>query len=204
MNNDKLVVGLTGGIGCGKSEAAKCFAQLGVVVADADELAHQLVAPDGAAYQIMIDKLGRSIVNEEDKTIDRSKVRDLIFSEPSLKGWLEELLHPLIRKKMQQLIEEQDSPYYVLVIPLLLENLPQPLVSHILVIDTDQETQYQRVRQRDHLSREKIKIIIDYQASREQRQQQAGDLIDNSGDLRELAEKVKQLHQKYLKIASSK
>ncbi|MEM9243419.1 MAG: dephospho-CoA kinase [Pseudomonadota bacterium] len=194
--NKPLVVGLTGGIGSGKSEVAALFEALGALVIDADQLAYALLMPEQPNYTAVIQKLGNTILDEQQR-INRRKLRQLIFKDAELKKWLEELLHPRIRERMKQLIQQCDAPYCILVIPLLIENLPNPLVDRILVVDVDPMIQKQRVEQRDQLDSQQIDRIINAQASREQRVAHADDVIDNSGNLAQLRQQVEQLHHHY-------
>ena len=201
-----FVVGLTGGIGSGKSEAAKCFSALSIPVIDADVIARELVMPGQPLLERLIDHYGSDFLNQAGK-LRRKKLREFIFTNLQEKQWLEDLLHPAIRRVMQkrcdQLRQRSDAPYIVLVIPLLIETLPNPLVDRILLLDCAKETQYQRVRAREPLLEDKqIMAIIHSQVSRATRLAKANDVIENEGNLKALEQKVLQLHAVYCRYNS--
>ena len=176
-----LVVGLTGGIGSGKSTAAAYFQQLGVPVIDADQIAHDLVTPGQPALTQIADQFGQHILTE-DGQLDRAKLRECVFADPQQRHRLESLLHPLIREEIRRRIARLQTPYVIVAIPLLVETQQFDLVDRVLVIDTEQQLQIERVRQRDHLDSEAIMAILQAQASREQRLARADDIIVNNGD----------------------
>lgn len=193
-----LRIGLTGGIGSGKSTVSKLFHDLGAPVIDADVIAHQIVEPGQPALKQLAATFGSEFLNA-DGSLNRAKLRELVFSDPSQKKRLERLLHPLIRAKMAEKIAQLDSPYCIVSIPLLLETQMTDLVDRILVIDCPVATQIERVENRDGLSAEQISRIIASQVSRKTRLARADDIIDNSKPARQLAEQVKKLHNLYLK-----
>lgn len=192
-----LKIALTGGIGSGKSTVAKLFADLGVDVIDADSIAHQLVTSGKPALKLIVDHFGTKFLDKNGK-LDRKQLRELIFHDAKQKKWLEQLLHPLIYQEMEKRINKVKSPYCILVIPLLFETACPKFVDRVLVIDTKEELQIQRIIKRDKLPIEEINLIISAQASRETRLQQADDIIINNGSLANLKEQVKKLHQKYI------
>lgn len=194
-----LVIGLTGGIGSGKSTVANLFAKKGIAVIDTDQLAREVTRPGQAALHKIINKFSKSILLP-DETLDRAKLRKIIFADPHKRRWLEKLLHPLIRAEMQKLIATATSPYCVIVIPLLLEIAPNPLIKRILVVDASEEQQIQRAKMRDNLSEAEIKAIIYTQVTREQRLAAADDIIYNQGTLDELGAEVTKMHQRYLTL----
>jgi len=196
-----LKVGMTGGIGSGKSTVAKCFRELGVTIIDSDEIAHQLTARGQPMYQAIIDKYGDSILNPAGE-INRQALRQLIFDQPQEKYWLESLLHPLIFKKIEEAAQTARPPYCMIVIPLLVETDANHLVDRVLVIDTPIEKQIERSRQRDQSSEETIRKIIASQASREHRLAIADDVINNDGNFANLKSQVNLLHARYLKLAT--
>lgn len=197
-----VVIGLTGGIGSGKTTVANLFAKYGIDLIDADIIAREVVAPNTQGLNAIVNKLGHSILLN-DGTLDRSQLRAAIFSDPSLKDWLNQLLHPLIREKMLADIKQATSPYCLLIVPLMVENNLQTMTDRLLVVDVDQQTQIMRTQQRDNVSLEQIKSILSSQASRQQRLDAADDIICNNGDDQALLTQVKHLHQQYLALAHS-
>ncbi|MBP2700575.1 dephospho-CoA kinase [Photobacterium lucens] len=196
-----LVIGLTGGIGSGKTTVANLFADTyGIDIIDADIVAREVVEPNTSGLNAIIEKCGKEILLE-DGTLNRAKLRDAIFSQPELKAWLNNLLHPLIREKMQQDINQSQSPYCLLVVPLMVENNLQTMTHRLLVVDVDEQVQIERTQQRDNVSIEQIKNILASQASREQRLDAADDVITNNGDNKALVSQVEQLHLQYLKMS---
>ncbi|WP_419205226.1 dephospho-CoA kinase [Photobacterium leiognathi] len=196
-----LVIGLTGGIGSGKTTVANLFADTyGIDIIDADIVAREVVEPNTFGLNAIIEKCGKEILLE-DGTLNRAKLRDAIFSQPKLKTWLNNLLHPLIREKMQQDINQSQSPYCLLVVPLMVENNLQTMTHRLLVVDVDEQVQIERTQQRDNVSVEQIKNILASQASREQRLDAADDVITNNGDNKALVSQVEQLHLQYLKMS---
>lgn len=198
----RLVIGLTGGIGSGKTTVANIFAQYGIDIIDADIIARDVVAPDSQGLNAIVEQCGQAILLD-DGTLDRAKLRDAIFSQPELKAWLNNLLHPLIREKMQQDIRQSQSPYCLLVVPLMVENNLQTMTDRLLVVDVDEQTQITRTQQRDNVSLAQIKNILASQASRQQRLAAADDVISNNDDSQALVTQVAQLHHRYLKMCQS-
>lgn len=195
-----LVIGLTGGISCGKTTAAEMFADKGITVIDADRIAREVVFPDTEAYHKICEYFGDKIL-ADDKTIDRKKLGKRIFQLEHERAWLERLLHPLIRKEMSRQVSDATSPYAILVIPLLLETEQNPLVSRVLVIDAPIELQQSRTQNRDNRLIDEINAIISTQLDRANRLGAADDVIQNDGSLENLNEQVDKLHSKYLKLS---
>jgi dephospho-CoA kinase len=195
-------VGLTGGIGSGKTTISKLFSKFNVPVIDADNVAHQLVQP-GQSALIEICKIFGNEVLRPDGYLDRAYLRESIFSDPHQKLKLEALLHPLIFADMQERINQMGSPYCIAIIPLLFETKRTDFVNRILIIDCPVETQINRVKLRDGLTHERIQSIINSQVSREYRITHADDVISNSDSIGGLAEQVKKLHNLYLSISGS-
>lgn len=196
-----LKIGLTGGIGSGKTTVADCFASLGVPVIDADKIAHELAAPGQPALQAIASAFGPDILCD-DGQLDRARLRAIVFNDTARRKQLEEILHPRIRAEMRRRIadiEASAAPYCILSIPLLLETGQTDLVDRILVVDTLEDLQYHRVRVRNGLPDAEIAAIIHAQVSREQRLAAADDIIANDGGLEELRQHVLGLHQRYLK-----
>ena len=196
----KLIIGLTGGIGSGKSEVSRRFQTLGIVVVDADEVARLVVEPGQPALADIAAHFGPHLVSA-DGHLNRALLRKIIFSQPEEKRWLEALLHPLINKEIRQQLAGASSAYAMLSSPLLLETRQHELVNRILVIDANETLQIARASCRDGNTSEQIKAIMATQLNREMRISKADDIIHNHGDLRELDEQVNALHQKYMVLA---
>ncbi|BAK10159.1 dephospho-CoA kinase CoaE [Pantoea ananatis AJ13355] len=194
---------LTGGIGSGKSTIAGYFAASGVDIIDADVIAREVVEPGTPALQAIIERYGDAILTEQG-TLQRSRLREIIFATPDEKTWLNALLHPLINARTQQLKAQAASPYVLWVVPLLVENRLQRQADRVLVVDTDEETQLRRTLQRDNVSLEQAKRILAAQATRQQRLDCADDIIDNSGTPEKALPQVAKLHQLYLKLAATR
>ncbi|MDD2724108.1 MAG: dephospho-CoA kinase [Methylovulum sp.] len=195
-----LKVGLTGGIGCGKTTVALLFAQQGVPIIDADAIAHALVQQGQPALAEIRDTWGKEILTK-DGSLDRARLRDLIFTCPKEKHKLESILHPLVFRDIQMAAGKVTADYCVISIPLLFETGMASLVDRVLVIDCPTDTQIRRVKHRDHLSSEQIQAIIDTQVTRDFRATHADDLIENTETNDKLAEQVKKLHNLYLSIS---
>ena len=196
-----LKIGLTGGIGCGKSTVARIFEQLKTPVIDADEIAHQLVAIGQPALAQIQQDFGTRVF-KQDGSLDRKKLSEIVFSDPKQKQKLESILHPLVYQSIQAKIKQLNTPYCIICIPLIFETNMTHLVDRILVVDCSVETQIERVRKRDNMTIERIQTIIDSQVSRAFRKTHANDLIDNSETDDRLAEAVKKLHNLYLSISN--
>ena len=193
-------IGLTGGIGCGKSTVSDLFKQHSIAVIDADEIAHQLVAPRQKALQQIRVHFGSRFINA-DGSLQRSLLRDWVFQDAEKKRHLENILHPLVHAEIDQQLRRLSSPYALISIPLLIETDMQSLVDHILVIDCPREMQINRVKLRDKLTDSQISAIINNQVSRTKRLVHADSIIDNTQGLRDLSQQVNTLHQQFLKQA---
>ena len=197
------VVGLTGGIGSGKSAVAEGFAKLGIVVVDADIVAREVVEPGTDALQQIIAHFGEDIVTDTGE-LDRAALRRCVFKDDTERKWLETLLHPLIHTEIERQLNNAEGPYAVFVSPLLVETDQHQMADRILVVDVPEELQIQRTTQRDNNSVEQVKAIMAAQASRQQRLDKAQDVVSNSGTLKDLEDKIYPLHQHYLKLAEDK
>ncbi len=195
-----MIVGLTGGIGSGKSEVSRRFEQLGITVVDADVVARQVVAPGSNALTAITEHFGPQILNH-DTTLNRGNLRELIFDNNNEKKWLENLLHPIIRTETITQLKNSKSPYAILSSPLLLETTQYELVDRVLVIDATAELQLVRATARDANNPEQIKKIMATQMERSERCAKADDIIYNHGDLKELDSQIQILHKQYLALA---
>lgn len=197
------LVGLTGGIGSGKTAVSDLLAQMGAGIIDTDLIAHQITAPGGIAISPIQAKFGSEFI-EPSGALDRAKMRTLVFGSPDARKSLEEITHPLIRlETLRQAKELADTgvPYLVFVVPLLIESgswLDQ--IDYLVVVDCPEETQIQRVMQRSNLSRTEVEGILNAQASRQDRLRLANTVIENQGSLSDLKLAVEQLHQKIIGI----
>lgn len=197
-----FTVALTGGISSGKSTVANAFAALGVEIIDADVIAREVVEPGTPALQAIVKRHGESILTAEG-TLYRARLREIIFQQPQEKNWLNQLLHPLINARTQQLRAQASSSYVLWVVPLLIENNLQRQADRVLVVDVDEAVQLQRTRQRDGVSLSQAQRILAAQVSREQRLACADDIIDNSGTPEQVLPRVAELHQRYLRLAAT-
>ncbi len=198
-----FVIGLTGGIGSGKSAAADEFARLGATLVDTDVIAHALTAPGGAAIEAVRALFGDAVIDASG-AMDRGKVRARVFADPPARKQLEAILHPLIRRESAARVAAATGAYVVLVVPLLVESANyRRRVDRVLVVDCPVELQVARVRARSGLSEDEARRIIAAQVSRETRLAAADDVIDNSGTLESLYAQVAQLHQRYLALAQT-
>jgi len=194
-----FVVGLTGGIGSGKSAAADEFARLGASVVDTDAIAHELTQAGGAALPQIERLFGSEFIR--DGRMDRQRMRQRVFSDPAAKRALEGLLHPLIREESRRRIAAAPGPYVIHVVPLLIESPDyRQRIDRVLVVDAPEDVQVARVRARSQLPEDEVRAIIHTQASREARLASADDVIDNAGSLEALRNQVAALHQKYLQF----
>jgi dephospho-CoA kinase len=197
-----LKVGLTGGIGSGKTTVSDRFADLGAPVIDTDVLAREVVEPGEPALEQLVDDFGGEILRD-DGTLNRDGLRERIFNDPEAKRRVESILHPAIRQRLNGLVKElarQDIPYCIIVVPLLVETDFRELVDRILVVEAPRERRIRWVMERNGLSREEVEKIMDTQSSTEERRRVAHDIIENTGSREDLLEKVDRLHAKYLVV----
>jgi dephospho-CoA kinase len=197
----RFVVGLTGGIGSGKSRAADAFAALGASVVDTDAIAHELTARGGAALAAIVEAFGREAL-DADGAMDRLRMRERVFRDAAARQRLEAILHPMIRIASQRRIAAASAPYVVHVVPLLVESPGyRERVQRVLVVDCPEELQIERVRSRSGLAAAEVRRIIATQMPRAQRLAAADDVLDNSGDPAALEAQVARLHRRYLELA---
>jgi len=197
-----LIVGLTGGIGSGKTAASDYLAQKGITVVDSDVIAREVVEPEQPAWLAIRDHFGPEAILPSGE-LNRPWLRDRVFQQPSERTWLEQQTHPAIRALTIQRLNRSQSPYAILASPLLFESGQDALVNRTLIIDVPEELQVERSCQRDTNSPEQIRRIIRSQISRDQRRNRANDIVDNSGSLPQLWLQLDQLHQQYLQLSSS-
>ena len=196
-------VGLTGGIGSGKSSVAERFAARGIKVVDADAISHRLTAAGGGAIEAIRAAFGDEMITPEG-ALDRARMRALVFADPQAKRRLEAILHPLIAAEAEREIASAGSPYVVHMIPLLVERgNARRRFDRVLVVDFPEETQIARVMARSGLKREEVEAIMATQATRAERLAQADDIVDNSGPLENLDAQVQRLHEMYLRLAAT-
>ena len=198
----QFIVGLTGGIGSGKTTVANLFAKHGITLVDADIVARQVVQPDSRGLRAISAHFGPTILLPNGE-LDRAKLREQIFSTPSEREWLNQLLHPMIREEMLTQVANADSTYVILVAPLLFENGLDRLVNRTLLVDISPELQIQRTSERDNVSSEQVNNIINSQWSRADKLAKADDIIDNQGQISALECAVLALHQKYLQLSGN-
>lgn len=198
-----LRVGLTGGIGSGKSSVAELFAGLGAGVIDTDLIARELTEPGTPTLARIVADFGSEVLSP-DGTLDRGALRERVFRDRVARTRLESILHPSIRDLMLERVAKLRAPYALLVVPLLFETGQETLMDRVLVVDCPEETQIERVQRRSQLSRAEIERILASQVSRAERLARADDVIDNSGALAALAPQVERRHRSYLDLAAGR
>tara|TARA_R110000824_G_scaffold372077_2_gene561984 strand:- start:16116 stop:16718 length:603 start_codon:yes stop_codon:yes gene_type:complete len=197
-----MIIGLTGGIGSGKSTVARAFETLGAASVDADDVAREIVLLGEPALLAIKNRFGDQVIHQ-DGTLNRVALRDIIFKDPEQRQWLESVTHPKIRERLLQHLAQlktQGAPYVLLVSPLLFESGQNALVNRAIVVDVPQALQLSRTQQRDGVSESQVHAILAAQLSREQRLAQADDVIDNSGDHASMMEQVVRLDQRYRQL----
>lgn len=197
-----MIVGLTGGIGSGKSQASNRFGQHGIKVVNADVVAREVVMPGSPALQKIAQRFGEDILDDRG-ALNRRKLRDIIFQSPTEKQWLEALLHPLINAEIRHQLSTSTSIYSILESPLLLETKQYELVDRIAVVDVSEMTQIERASLRDNNNTQQIKAIMQTQLTRQERCARAHDIIQNHGSIDELDQQVDKLNQLYLELAQA-
>lgn len=198
-----LKIGLTGGIGSGKSTVCQLFAELGVPIIDADVIARQLVEPGLPALQRIVDLFGEEMLNG-DGSLNRAKLRESVFSAADKKRQLDGLMHPLVYAQIAAEVAALRCEYCVIAVPLLLESTHDYAFDRILLIDCPEALQIERVMQRNGFSLAQVQAIIDSQMPRQQRFSRVDDVVSNVSDLAQLAEQIKSLHNSYILLASAR
>jgi dephospho-CoA kinase len=194
-------VGLTGGIGCGKSTVADLFAALGATIVDTDVIAHALTAPQGAAMPAIVAEFGPDFA-QPDGALDRARMRTLVFSDATARARLEAILHPRIRAATEAAGKAATGAYVIYVVPLLIESGSwRERVTRVLAIDCSEDTQVARVMQRSHLSADEVRAIMATQVTRARRLAEADDVVDNDAGLEALRTQVQALHERYLALS---
>lgn len=196
----RLIIGLTGGIASGKTTVANLFAEYNIDIIDADVVAREVVAPNAPALAEISQHFGQSIL-QRDGSLNRAKLRELVFTNQQHKEWLNALLHPIIRQQVSVQLNNAASPYCLLVAPLLIENNMQAMVDIILVVDSAEQAQLERTITRDNSSEQQVRSIMSAQVSRQKRLSAADDVIKNIGTINDLTNDVKKLHHKYRTLA---
>jgi dephospho-CoA kinase len=194
-----MIIGLTGGIGSGKSAAAALFKGIGVDLIDADDLARDSLNINSEGYKLFIEEFGDKYLNEN-KNINRELIRKLIFNDSDAKSKLENIIHPIVRSGIETFIKNTKSDYCIIVVPLIFETNSSKIYDRVLVIDCDVDVQISRTSKRDNQTKSDIENIINKQATREQRLSIADDVIVNNGSLDLLRNEVLKIHKKYLEI----
>ncbi|MDB6061851.1 MAG: dephospho-CoA kinase [Verrucomicrobiaceae bacterium] len=198
-----FVVGVTGGIGSGKTAVTNIFAALGIDIVDADVVSRIVVEPGTPALKKIAAHFGASIL-QTDGALNRAALRQIVFKDLSEKTWLEQLLHPLIAQETQSQLQQATSPYVIFVSPLLAETAQKNFCDRLLVIDVSEDMQLQRTMTRDSNSAEQVQRIMAAQICREARLRFADDVIENNGTQEQLHEQVLEMHQRYLILAKQK
>ena len=194
-----MIIGLTGGIGSGKSAAAALFKDIGVDLIDADDLARDSLSINSEGYKLFIEEFGDKYL-DENKNINRELIRKLIFNDSDAKSKLESIIHPIVRSGIETFIKNKKSDYCIIVVPLIFETNSSKIYDRVLVIDCDVDVQISRTSKRDNQTKSDIENIINKQATREQRLSIAHDVIVNNGSLDVLRNEVLKIHKKYLEI----
>ena len=197
-----MIIGLTGGIGSGKSAAAALFKDIGVDLIDADDLARDSLSINSEGYKLFIEEFGDKYL-DENKNINRELIRKLIFNDSNAKSKLESIIHPIVRSGIETFIKNKKSDYCIIVVPLIFETNSSKIYDRVLVIDCDVDVQISRTSKRDNQAKSDIENIINKQATREQRLSIADDVIVNNGSLDLLRMEVLKIHKKYLEIVKN-
>ena len=194
-----LIIGLTGGIGSGKSVASDKFKSLGITIVDADVASRTVVEPGKPALKEIEDHFGSGIITAEGK-LDRNNLREIIATDPEERKWLESVTHPKIGEQITKEISESTSVYTLFVAPLLLETNSQEMCSRVVVVDVPKDVQIRRTAKRDKVSPNQVEQMVAAQMEREKRLEKADDVLLNSGTIEDLEKQVEELHKKYMQM----
>jgi len=197
-----MIIGLTGGIGSGKSAAAALFKDIGVDLIDADDLARDSLSINSEGYKLFLEEFGDKYL-DENKNINRELIRKLIFNDSAAKSKLENIIHPIVRSGIETFIKNKKSDYCIIVVPLIFETNSSKIYDRVLVIDCDVDVQISRTSKRDNQTKSDIENIVNKQATREQRLSIADEVIFNNGSLDLLRNEVLKIHKKYLEIVKN-
>ena len=200
--NRAFRVGVTGGIGSGKSAVTERLEAQGIAVVDADVVAREIVEPGTEALDAIVEHFGEHVLTP-DRTLDRAALRQIVFANPEERRWLEALTHPRIGAEIERQLEVADAPYVVLSSPLLLETSQRDFVDHVVVVDVPEHVQLARTVTRDANSEELVRAIMAAQMDRAERLEKADSVLDNSGDIAALDTQVAQLHTRLLELADA-
>ncbi|MBL4620840.1 MAG: dephospho-CoA kinase [Immundisolibacteraceae bacterium] len=195
-----FIIGLTGGIACGKTTASDFFNEHGIEIVDADIVSREVVQPGEPALQEIVELFGPSIL-DGDGQLDRQQMRTLVFEDPAKRKQLEDILHPVIRSRLDRLLKNSQGPYVIFSVPLLIESGLQSRADRVLVIDVDPKTQLSRLTSRDGISHQQAQAMVDSQLPREQRNLAADDIIDNSTSVERFLDQLEKRHKEYLTLA---
>lgn len=197
-----LRIGLTGGIGSGKTTVSDIFSALGVPVIDMDLIARDVVVPGQPALEKIKSLFGDNICSE-DGQLDRKALRKLIFNDEQKRKQLEEIIHPAIRQSVKNKLDQLSTAYCIIVIPLLFETGQKDLIDRILVVDSNIEDQIERTKKRDHIEENDVRQIMGSQVDRQTRLNKADDIVHNTGDIASLTSQIEALHEKYLGLSNN-
>ena len=197
-----MIIGLTGGIGSGKTAVSDMLSAKGIDVVDADIVARQVVEPGSSTLNQIATEFGQEFI-QADGTLNRAKLRETVFSDETAKAKLNGIMQPAIRTELLSQLQSASSDYVILSAPLLLENGLEQYCQRVLVVDVDEQTQVHRASNRDSVTTAQIKSIISSQIARQERLKKATDVIDNTGTLADLEQQVNEIHQKYLTLAQA-
>ena len=195
------VIGLTGGIACGKTTASNFFAEQGIEIIDADIAAREVVAPGEPALTEIATRFGDEVL-QPDGSLDRKKMRELVFADADKRKQLEAILHPRIRQRLRKQLQQAKGPYVIFSVPLMFESGLDQLTDRVLVIDVSPEVQRQRLIERDGSSVEQANAIVNAQMPREERNSRADDIVDNSTNLDDFISQLTSIHAVYLQLAN--
>ena len=197
-----LIIGITGGIGSGKTAASDYLGSQGIAVVDADEVSRQVVEPGRPALEQIRAEFGDQVL-QADGQLDRAALREIVFADPEQRRVLEGITHPAIAAEIRRQLEASDSPYTILVSPLLLETDQHELVDRVLLVDVPESVQVERTARRDEVPGDQVRHIMAAQMDRQERRRKADDIVLNDGSLADLHEQLDHLHDYYLELARS-